>query len=526
MTNIRFAKGLIGLIGLVFGASVYADEDLRMYLEGLRAGAPAVLAGQTLQSADAVMAFYLENNHQPVWVQGGALEAERKTLPNAIELSQAHGFIASRYHYGFLTDPLDEERAEYVTEILATDAFLTQARHRAGGVVSPASLDPDWHLVDTEHDVVEDLKLLSSQGGSVAAYLEGLWPQNEDYRLLIEERSRIAAQADTRSEVVPSGPLLKMGSTGPRVLALKRRLLGPDEYTDMFDEALDREVRIFQISANLEPDGLVGPSTLGTLNATQIDWINRIDANLERWRWLPQQIPEDYISVNIAAFELKAVHQGMEEFTMRVIVGRNFRETPVFVEDMRYFVLNPYWNVPFKLATEDKLPKLKTNPAELSQAGYQVRRSGEESFIDVTSVDWSSVSKRNFNFLLRQQPGPSNALGRIKFMMPNEFSIYLHDTNDHTLFAKTERGFSSGCIRLSDPEQLASWLLHREGRVEDASKLSSQLADGQTRTINLRKPLPVYIVYFTAFKTASSDISFRRDIYQRDEKIVNALRQE
>jgi len=495
-----------------------------MYLEGVRAGAPAVLAGQTLQSAEAVMAFYLDNNHQPVWTGDGLLAAERKTLSVVIERSQAHGFIASRYHHSFMIDQVAQEQADYVTEILATDAFLTQARHRADGVVSPASLDPDWHLVDAERDVVEDLKSLAKQGSGVEAYLLGLWPENADYRLLIQERSRIAAQTETHSEPVSAGALLKLGSSGPRVLELKNRLLGPDNHTDVFDEALDRSVRVFQDSANLETDGLVGAATLEVLNATQVDWIDRIDANLERWRWLPQQTPEDYISVNIAAFELKAVRSGIEEFVMRVVVGRPFRETPVFTKDMRYFVVNPYWNVPFKLATEDKLPKLKSNPEELAQTGYQVRRAGDETFIDVTQVDWSAVNKRNFNILRRQQPGPANALGRIKFMMPNDFAVYLHDTNDRSLFLKRERSFSSGCIRLSEPEQLASWLLHREGRPEDAAKLSGQIADGGTRTINLRKPMPVYIVYFTASRSADSKLVFRRDIYQRDSRIVQALR--
>jgi L,D-transpeptidase YcbB len=526
MNSSKLGKGLFWLIALNWGASVYADEDLRMYLEGLRAGAPAVLAGHALQSAEAVMTFYLDNSHQSIWTGGGALAAERKMLPVLIESSQAHGFSASRYHHSFLNSQVADEQADYVTEILATDAFLTQARHRSDGVVTPASLDPDWHLVDQEHDVVADLKMLVSQGGGIEAYLQGLWPDNADYRFLIEERSRIAAQADTQSEPVSAGTLLKLGSSGPRVLELKNRLLGPDDHTDVFDEALDRSVRVFQDSASLETDGLVGAATLEVLNATQVDWIDRIDANLERWRWLPQQIPEDYISVNIAAFELKAVRGGIEEFVMRVVVGRPFRETPVFTKDMRYFVVNPYWNVPFKLATEDKLPKLKSNPEELAQTGYQVRPSGEEVFIDVTRVDWSAVNKRNFNFLLRQQPGPANALGRIKFMMPNDFAIYLHDTNDRSLFLKRERNFSSGCIRLSEPTRLASWLLHREGRPEDAAKLSAQIADGETRTINLQKPMPVYIVYFTASRSVNSDLVFRRDIYQRDSKIVKALRKD
>ncbi|XOV85550.1 MAG: murein L,D-transpeptidase [bacterium] len=526
MTRQTLLKGSLWLVLSAGSAAVHADEDLRMYLEGLRAGAPAIIAGQKLQSPEAVTAFYLDNTHQPIWVGGGALDAQREALFNAIEKSQAHGFLATRYHASYLVAQGEMAQPGYVTEILATDAFLTQARHRADGVVSPASLDPDWHLVDAEHDVVEDLRQLVQHSGDVASYLEGLWPANEDYRLLVEERQRILSLTVTQTTPVSSGSLLKLGSQGPRVLELKQRLLGPDEYTNLFDEALDRAVRIFQISANLEPDGLVGPATLAVLNATQVDWVDRIDANLERWRWLPQEIPEDYIKVNIAAFELKAIQRGVEEIAMRVVVGRPFRQTPVFVEDMRYFVLNPFWNVPFKLATQDKLPKLKTNPEELAQQGYQVRRAGEEFFMDVTSVDWSDVTRRNFNYLLRQRPGPNNALGRIKFMMPNKFAIYLHDTNDHSLFARTERGFSSGCIRLSQAEHLASWLLHRESRIEDAANLAAQLAEGKTRTINLRMPLPVYIVYFTAFKSAGTEISFRRDIYQRDEKIVNALRQD
>lgn len=509
-----------------WSSASWADDGLRLFLEGLRAGAPLDLAGQHLQSPSAVMEFYLDNNHTPVWVGGGSLSQQSQALQQAIAESALHGLNPARYHLEVLSSGSKTDQADFVLELLATDAFLTQARHRSFGAVSPKSLDPDWHLVPVTRDFVADLQSLVVVGEGVHDFLQGLWPQHDEYRALVAEKQRILGLEETQSSPVTPGPLLKKGSVGPRVRELKQRLLGPNDHDDVFDGPLDEAVRIFQDSANLDTDGLVGAGTLEALNATRVDWLDRLDANLERWRWLPSQLPEDYVSVNIASFELRAVGEGEEAFKMRVVVGRPFRETPVFTKEMRYMVLNPYWNVPFKLATQDKLPLLKTNPAALHELGYQARRAGEDNFVDVTSVDWSGVNRRNFNFLLRQLPGPKNALGKIKFMLPNEFSIYLHDTNDRTLFLKRERGFSSGCIRLSEPEQLASWLLHKENRAEDAAKLSPQIASGNTVTVNLKNPMPVYIVYFTAFTAEPPQVVFRRDIYQRDRKIVNALAQE
>jgi murein L,D-transpeptidase YcbB/YkuD len=514
------------LLLTLWSSAGWAEDGLRLFLEGLRAGAPLDLAGQRLQSPNAVMAFYLDNNHSPVWVGGGSLSLQNQALQQAIAESALHGFNPARYHLDVLSSTSKANQPDFVIELLATDAFLTQARHRAFGAVSPKSLDPDWHLIPVTRDFVADLQVIVSAGEGVQEFLQGLWPKHDEYWALVTEKKRILELEETQSSPVTQGPLLKKGVVGARVRELKHRLLGPNDHDDVFDDVLDQAVRVFQDSAGLETDGLVGAGTLEALNATRVDWLDRLNANLERWRWLPSQMPESFVSVNIAAFELRAVSEGEEAFKMRVVVGRPFRETPVFTQKMRYMVLNPFWNVPFKLATEDKLPMLKTNPSALHELGYQARRAGEDGFVDVTSVDWSGVNRRNFNFLLRQLPGPKNALGHIKFMLPNEFSIYLHDTNDRTLFLKRERSFSSGCIRLSEPEQLASWLLHKENRLEDAAKLSTQIASGDTVTVNLKTPMPVYIAYFTAFTTESSQVVYRRDIYQRDRKIVEALAKE
>ena len=208
---------------------------------------------------------------------------------------------------------------------------------------------------------------------------------------------------------------------------------------------------------------------------------------------------------------------------MDVIVGQPYRRTPVFVESIRYMVFNPYWNVPHSIATKDKLPLLKANAAAEAGKGYEAKPHGSDTFLPVDAIDWRPVSMRGFNFLLRQRPGPQNALGRVKFMMPNPHAVYLHDTPSRDLFARQQRSFSSGCIRLHRPEALATWLLTREQH-PDGGRVDTLFARGDTQTINLRRPVPTYLVYFTAFTLDDGEVVFRRDIYDRDRVLIDALR--
>lgn len=211
---------------------------------------------------------------------------------------------------------------------------------------------------------------------------------------------------------------------------------------------------------------------------------------------------------------------------MKVIVGKPYRRTPVFSETMKYFVYNPYWNVPPSIATKDKLPLLRKDAGALESIGYEVKVPHQSQFVGVSQVDWSSVTPRSFNYVLRQQPGPKNALGSVKFMLPNPYAVYLHDTPDHNLFQKQERGFSSGCVRLSDPLGLAYWVLDTDGQSMTRQDIQLQVDSRETKTVYLKKPIPVYIVYLTAFVDESGEVVFRRDLYQRDQPIVNQLRQE
>lgn len=524
-------RELIAAIILAFLATVAWSApggeaaQIRGFLEGLDAGDVPVIAGRELNEPELVSRLYRARNHAPIWSGGAPLDEQVTSLLTAIGQSVGHGFSAERYHRSAieaLTQATDGPSG-LAFELLLTDAFLSQALHRGRGAVFPPNLDAEWQVPQAEVDAVALLLETAQQRRDVIRTLDVLWPIDEEYQRLLQRRAEIAASGDEITVQIAGGPLLKPGQSNDRIVMLKQRLMGPGEHTPQYDDDLRREVIAFQRAAGLEPDGIVGDNTLEILNATRVSWIDRIDANLERWRWLPRETPDTYIRVNIAAFVLRAMEDGRPVVTMNVIVGQPYRQTPVFTETIKYLVLNPFWNVPFSIATKDKLPLLKSDAASQAQKGFEAKPNGSDVFVAVDAIDWSGVTARNFGYLLRQRPGPSNALGRIKFMLPNPHAVYLHDTPGRELFARQERTFSSGCIRLEQPVRLAEWLLSREGH-PSANRLDAMLVGGDTQTVYLKKPVPTYLVYFTAFSLDDGVVTFRRDVYGRDRILIQALR--
>ncbi len=502
-------------------------DRIRSFLEGLDAGDAPIIAGERLLEPEQVSRLYRSRDHAPFWVAGGPLANQVPGLMSAIGRSVGHGFAPERYHRSVIENLLaaEDDASRTALEFLLTDAFIGQALHRGRGAVFPPNLDANWQLPQAEVDAPALLEKTAAEGADVPAVLDALWPADPEYWRLVERRAEIVASGDETTVQIAAGPLLKPGQSSDRIILLKQRLMGPGEHTPLYDDDLRREVVAFQRAAGLEPDGIVGANTLEVMNATKVSWIERIDANLERWRWLPRQSPDTYIRVNIAAFTLRVMEKGAPTLSMNVIVGQPYRQTPVFTETLKYMVLNPYWNVPYSIATKDKLPALKKNAAAEAAKGFEVKPQGSDRFVAVDALDWSNMNARNFNVLLRQKPGPQNALGRIKFMMPNPHAVYLHDTPSRELFARQERSFSSGCIRLEQPLVLARWLLSREANPA-ADSLDSMLAGSETRTVHLKEPVPTYLVYFTAFSLEDGEVTFRRDIYERDAVVIAALREQ
>lgn len=516
---------LVCVSSVAISAREDESDQVRSFLEGLDAGGVSAVAGQQLNEPALLSSVYRQRDHAPIWLRGAPLEKEVLGLLTAISQSVGHGFSAEHYHRSTIEALIAarDDSSRGALELLLTDAFLSQALDRGRGAVFPPNIDAEWQLPKAEVDAGALLADTARTRRSVVKELDSLWPTDDEYARLLERRAEIAASGDEITVQISPGAVLKPGQSNDRVVMLKQRLMGPGEHSALYDDELRREVVAFQQAAGLEPDGLVGEGTLEVLNATRVSWIDRIDANLERWRWLPRETPETYIRVNIAAFSLRAIEGGRQVLSMNVIVGKPYRRTPIFAEPIRYLVLNPYWNVPYSIATQDKLPLLKANAAAEAVKGFEARPNNSDAFVAVDAIDWSRVTPRNFNYLLRQRPGTNNALGRIKFMLPNVNAVYLHDTPSRELFARQERTFSSGCIRLEQPLKLAEWLLSND-RNPDARKIDALLASGETQTVYLKKPLPTYIVYFTAFTQDDGHVVFRRDVYDRDRILIQALR--
>jgi murein L,D-transpeptidase YcbB/YkuD len=319
---------------------------------------------------------------------------------------------------------------------------------------------------------------------------------------------------------VPEGEKLELGSRGPRVAALRARL-GATGDSDTFDAALADALKAFQASRGLDVDGTVGAATLIALNRSREDVIAQIRVNLERGRWYLHDLAPTFVAVNIAGFQAYYLRDSRILWSARAIIGKPFRETPLFRARMTYLVLNPTWTVPPTILDEDMLPALRRDPTYLERKGLSLTdRDGH--VVPAASIDWSKQTAKTFPYNVVQGPGPENPLGRVKFMFPNEHSVYLHDTPSRGLFEKSERAFSSGCIRIDRPLELATLLL--EGQAGwDLAALEAAIATGETQTVTLARPVPVLVAYWTAWVGGDGVFQLRGDVYERDPAVLRAL---
>lgn len=464
-----------------------------------------------------------------------------RSLLEAIRAGEADGLISSDYPLVALDQILNEVEGGDTTigllldlELLLTSTYLLYGSHSLSGRLDPEEIDPDWRIRRRVGDLSASLEDAVATG-DIGGALRRLLPGSGRYDGLREALAHYRAiQADGGFTHVPAGPVLRPGDRDSRAQLLRERLLqsrdmpADAELTSdplLYDAALSAGVQAFQRRHGLDVDGVVGPRTLAAMNVPATDRIRQMLVNMERWRWLPEDLGDRYILVNIAGFSMEVVADGEIITTQRVIVGRDYRQTPVFAGNMTYLVLNPSWEVPDSIATRDILPEVQRDPAYLQRLGFQVLRGwgDAQQEIDAGSVDWQTASARGFPYRFRQRPGPSNALGQVKFMFPNQYAVYLHDTPARELFDRAERAFSSGCIRVERPLQLARMLLD-DARWDEAA-IGRVLDERQERTVRLSRPLSVYLQYLTAWVDDDGIVHLRRDLYDRDARVAAALEQ-
>lgn len=332
---------------------------------------------------------------------------------------------------------------------------------------------------------------------------------------------------------MPGGQLLRRNYRGKRVSVLRSRLMISGDLgeidnreTAMFDRDLEKAVKRFQKRHGLRVDGMAGAKTLKALNVTIVERINQIKANMERLRWIPNNFGRRYVLVNIASFSLHTIDNKEKVLSMRVVVGKKSRGTPVFKSRITHVELNPYWNIPPKIASEDILPKILKDADYLSKERIKVYEGWGKNApeIDPELIKWSKLSSQYFPYKLRQEPGSKNALGRIKFFFPNKFDVYLHDTPARGLFNEIKRDFSSGCIRIEKPIELAGYLLNGDPRWT-REKIPEIINEGKNQMIWVTKPIDIYMLYLTAWIDEEGILNFRDDIYGRDVALQIALKQ-
>jgi murein L,D-transpeptidase YcbB/YkuD len=450
------------------------------------------------------------------------------------QLTRAHedGLLPGEYHLDEILQNIDlvGHDAFQSVELMLTDGVLRYIRHLRTGRLEPQTVDPEWHI---SRPAVDPVVLLSAvtESPSVHDALRQLSPSQAGY-LRLKKLLRDYRTLDSNGgwPVVPPGKVLERGSLGQRVQLLRHRLilsgdLANDNYGTAFhfDANVEAAVRDFQARHGLEEDGIVGSKTLTALNVPVSERIQQILVNMERWRWMPDELGDRYLLVNMAGFELHAVENGEVVMDMRVIIGRPYRSTPAFASEMNHLVFNPYWNVPHKLAILDLLPKQQANPDYLKERGFRVYASWEPGAeeLDPADIDWSAFTPINFPYRLRQDPGESNSLGRIKFMLPNPYAVYLHDTPSRQLFQRPVRTFSSGCIRVEEPVQLANFVLEN-GENAVTIDVQEEIDNGEHHTRSLPRPLSVYLLYLTAWVDDQGRAQFRNDIYGRDVLVKRA----
>ena len=526
-------------------------DDLRQRLENHSAGQAFSAGDVTVQSLEKIKEFYAQRNYQPAWLDADGPVANADSLLAAVRSADREGLQPADYHKNAISDGLTIVRITHSpsvrlltdVELVLSDAFFTYGSHLLSGRLNPKTIDHQWIQKPRSKDLVKLLQDTLSHG-SVSQALNSLAPSHRGYgRLRTALYYYRLLEQNGGWPWVSAGPKLQKGDYSPRVKELRRRLQvtydlpktvmagntgaasngQPAKDLELyFDAALHQAVQRFQLRHGLHNDGIVGPNTLAELNVTAAERVRQLELNLERWRWLPEELGQKHIMVNITNFEMAVVEDDRPVLDARVVVGMSKRPTPVFTGRMSYLVLNPYWHVPRTIAIADKLPQLRRNPYALRRQGIRIfdtSRGGGE--IDPGSVDWTQVSAKNFHFQLRQDPGPGNALGRIKFMFPNRHNVYLHDTPTPQLFERTQRTYSSGCIRISKPIELAEYLLKNTDWNRDAIVSASN--GRRERSVKLPEEIPVHLLYWTAWADEDGTVHFRKDIYERDKPLAQAL---
>lgn len=491
--------------------------------------------------AELIRDFYQKRGFHYAWINeqgiteqaGGFLNMMRSdvesgiTKDSSLDKSRAHTLYDSLAAKG---DSLNRnDTIVPITELTLTGQFFVYANTVWGGMTSDSARDLEWFIPRKKINVESVLNAVIENPKKGITEEE---PVNRQYKLLRDELQKLAVIVKAQ----PAWDSLHMedkkktyqkGDSSAVIAGVKKRLqsLGDMKEKDssvQYTPVLDSALRGYQARMGHKPDGIIRPQTLAALNRPLQHYMHQLLLNMERLRWVPVEVNTDYILVNIPEFKMHVYEQGKLAWSCNVVVGTPGASTVIFSREMKYVVFSPYWNVPPGILGGEVIPGIKR-----SGGSYLARHNMEivgasGKVISPGSINWGKYSGRNFPYTVRQKPGGANSLGRVKFLFPNEYNIYLHDTPSKGLFNETRRSFSHGCIRVSEPKRLAQWLLRKDSSWTEA-KIDAAMNAGKEKYVTLKEKLPVYIGYFTAWVNSEGKLNFRDDVYGHDAKLAKLL---
>ncbi len=497
-------------------------------------GQQKLAIGDASLNMTGLRGLYTLTNNEPIWKTDTA-DGRKGALALVESLktyATYHGLRTEAFPFEILLALVTQEKLEDAkvikTELLLSDTLLRVARRMRGEDITLSLLYPGWTFKPARQDVLTGL-VSAIQQNKLTDYFFAIAPTDPTYHRLAEELKRyreLAAQGGWAA--VPAGPTLKPGMTDARIVAVRDRLkaegydVPQEENASLYSSALQAVVIQYQERNGLDADGNIGAKSIAAMNISAEKRIDQIIATMERMRHMTYETEGRRIRVNIAASRIEILDDGQRIYEAPVVLGRPDRRTPFINSEIRSIVFNPPWNIPDSIVRKDILPKLRKDPQYLQKMGYAIKENEDDPY--GTTVDWSDVENAVSTLRLRQPPGEMNALGPIKFDFDNDFAVYLHGTPKKKLFDQAERHLSSGCVRLKEPELFATFVTSPKDGSWDIDAVKEKIAQRGTRTLRLADPVPLAIVYDTAyFRAPDAPLSFARDIYGYDRLLIDVL---
>lgn len=510
-----------------------AQNTIHDYVVKLEKSKTIKLNGEKVLGNPVIISLYKDNDYKPLWEN----VKNRSDLVDILKASYFEGLNPEDYHIEYIQSYAQELangselrlKDKAASDLIMTNAMLTYAYHMIQGKVNPTELDPNWNYSKKVLPDSVDFRIMHSlQAQSLKEGAKKIRPEIEIYtkflNLFAKYDSIQKVNGDIEQIQYP-GKALRLGDSSIVVADLKKHLSHFDNTMNssddnVFDEDLEAALINFQKFNRLDADGIAGKKTFEMLNLSTSDRLDILRVNMERCRWLNNDLPEEFLLVNIADYNLYILRNKKMDYQCRVVVGKEIHKTPVFTSEIKYIVFNPTWTIPYSIASKETLPKLKSDPQYLQKNNMTLLKGNK--VVDPSTIDFNAYTRRNFPFTIRQEPGENNALGQVKFIFPNKHAVYLHDTPSKSFFKKTDRAFSHGCVRVQNPLVLAEELLKNQDY--DKEKIDNIVNSKKLQNVNLRKFMPVALMYWTCAENfEDGEMYFKRDIYGRDKAILDGL---